>query len=158
MSTLKSILKKKPSSHNKTKKRVLINPNFNEIAEDKPEPITDISKHERWTNKTDEKMNREQVRNSRSRFSAARKQAPMLAAKSARRRFNIPSPDPPENRITVSRRGRIDPVVASAPGRHRSAPVPAEVQKTGAVRRMVNSVMGLFGRKGGRKTLKNKRK
>jgi len=153
MSTLKSILKKKPSSPNKTKKRVLINPNFNETAEDKPEPITDISKNERWSSKTDEKLNREQLRNSKSRFSAARKEAPMLAAKSARRRFNIPSPDPPENRISVTRRGRINPVP-----RARSAPVPAPVKNAGPVRRLVNSVMSLFGRKGGRKTLKNNRK
>jgi hypothetical protein len=83
----------------------------------------------------------------------ARKEAPMLAAKTARRRFNIPSPDPPENRISVTRRGRINPIP-----RHRSAPAPAPLQKVGPVRRLVNSVMSLFGRKGGRKTRKNNRK
>jgi hypothetical protein len=40
MSTLKSILRKKSSSPNRTKKHVLINPNFNETSQDNPEPIT----------------------------------------------------------------------------------------------------------------------
>jgi len=144
MSTTKSILKKKGKSGNKTRKSVMINPNFNEVANDNPEPITPRSKNERWTNSIDSKLVREELTNKSNRFKNARKAVPNIAARTARQKYNIPSPSPTKNDEDVIRVQRTS----------RQTSIPTN---RGPITRFVSGFMNLFKR-GGRKTRKNKGK
>jgi hypothetical protein len=132
---------KKANLKRKTKKQVFINPNFNEIIDDKQSPITESKKAELWTTRTDEKIIREQLKRKKEGFSRARKEAPVMAAMTARRKFNIKSP-------------RSSPK-SSSEGKETWQEVRAERKtKKGIIPIVVDSVFRLFGKKGGRKTRK----
>jgi len=160
MSNLKPILKKKENLRNKTRKSVMINPNFNEVANDNPEPITPNSKNERWSNAIDSKLIREELRNKKKRFESARKAVPNIAARTARQKYNIPSP-PSSPRVKqdliqaprTSRRMNVKATNSSV----RVNRVVQQQPTKGPITRLVSGFMNIF-KKGGKKTRKNKPK
>jgi hypothetical protein len=144
---------------NKTKKNVVINTDLNEGYIKIPEHITDSTKSQRWATATDEKINREHVRNKREGFKKARKEAPILAAIVARRKFNIRD----EDHISLSRSARstrisVHPSVRRRTIRDEPARIPLPRQEKGPISSAVTSVFRFFsGKRGGKRTRKNRK-
>ena len=157
MSTSKNIkpILKKGSTGNKTKKRVIINTNLNEGFIQIPEPITPTNKSMRWTSKVDEKLAREEVRKKNTRFLRARKEAPTIAAMTARRKFKLPDDDHIDLKRTTASQHIIDATVR----RSHSVPEKKSAKSSkGPISSVVSSVFGFFRGKGGNKTRKNRSK
>jgi len=137
----KSILK---SSGRKTRKSVLINPNFNEVANDNPEPITPTSKTARWSTDLDAKMNRAEINRKKREFKNARRSVATLAAMTARRKYNIPSPDSASPRISANRTARSSNLHS---GRTRTNRVIEAPTRGGPITKFVGTVFNFFTRK-----------
>jgi hypothetical protein len=152
---VKPILKKGTPT-NKTRKHVIINTDLNEGYIHPPEPITESTKKQRWTNANDEKINREHIRNKRKGFQNARKETPILAAMTARRKFNIPT----EDHISAARSVRSTNITVHPSVRRtrsiRDEPKFISAPEKGPISRAVSYVFGIFNR-GGKRTRKNRK-
>jgi hypothetical protein len=155
MSTRKSILKKPEITGNKTKKNVKIDEDKNEGFIKIPEPITPRSKANRWTTRTDEALARESVKRRVSQFKRARKNIPALAAMAARQKYNIKVDE--EDVINIKK--HIPVKSTSISQQRQNETKKSSTPRKGLIPSVVGSVFSFFSRKkGGKGTLKNRRK
>jgi len=147
----RSILKTN-GSHSKTQKRVVINTDKNEGYIQQPHPLTPRTRKNLWTDPSEANKNRADVKHKKTLFLKARQTAPKVAATIARGRFKTGSPPSPKSGDFIQLKRGI-PVVSL----HDEGKTWREVNGSkGVIPNMVGSVFRFFGKKGGRKTRKNK--
>ena len=143
---------KTSGSRSKTQKRVVINTDMNEGYIQTPHPLTPRTRKNLWTHPSEASKNREYVKHKKTLFLKARQTAPKVAATIARGRYKTGSPPSPKSEDFIQLK-RGAPVVSL---QHEGKTWREVEGSKGIIPNMVGSVFRFFGKKGGRKTRKNK--
>jgi hypothetical protein len=141
---IKSILKKGTPFNTTKKRRITIDTNLNRVDSKIPEPLTDSLKRDLWSTNDDVKLARKTLNEKKKLFNTAHRSLPELAAREARKKFNITL----DNSISIPKSNRSRALVTTYTPKNPSP----EIVKKGSIRKIISSIGSLFrSRKGGKK-------